>query len=1850
MKNVSRICYLAIATFAFLIFGNQALSQSKHPFKTAAFSGTKTIGASGADYITLTAALSAANTAVVDGPVIFSLQADYTSAGETFPLTIGNIAGSSAVNTITIRPAATGLSITSNNTTATINLNGANYITIDGRVNGSGTTKDLVITNTSTATGGTAIKYLNDASNNTVKYAKLSSSYGANGTGVVFFSTTSGTTGNDNNTIDNCDLDGKAGATASPVTAGVAATGVYSSGSETTIATYNSGNIISNCNIFDNFNSGSAANSGIFLLSGNTDWTISGNSFYQTSPRTTTVDLIQMNVIYIVCATGGNFVITNNYIGGRQANAGGSALTVDGAFTNKFRGISLSVNYTSPSSIQGNTIANINFSSSSNASTSSGIFTGVYISNGSANIGTTSGNTIGSTTGTGSIITTTSGSGALTFGICSDASASILSITNNNIGSITANGSTTSISSGITGISNTGNSATVTISGNTIGSTSTSNSINAITASTSSTTQVVTGISNTGSGTHTISSNTIANLNNAYDPSTANTNSIIRGIFSSQGANTINGNTIRNLSTAANATGATSSVSVAGIINTSNTGNLTISQNSIHSLSNTNTSALTQIMGIYNTGPATGVNTISRNFIHSLKLSTSAVGIIYGLYNNAGSITNANNMIRLGIDETGTSLTNAYDIRGIFDAAGIHQYYYNSVYIGGTGVTSGSTNSYAFYSSVTTDVRAFQNNIFVNNRSNSSGTGINVAYFVSGTIPNPTGLFSNNNLFYANGTGGILIRNVSTNYTLISWRNASNLDNASNQGDPNFVLATGTSSNVDLHVQGSTMAEGNGTSISSITIDYDGSTRSGLTPNDIGADAGSFTSVDGSPVNISYSILTNGTTANKTLTNFATITDNVGVSNTSKPRIYYKKSTETDAFAGNTNAANGWKYVVASNSSSPYSFTIDYALLNSAIANADIIEYFVVAQDASNNFNSWPEGAGYSTNPGVENVNAKPSTVNSFTINTSTTSGTFNVGSGETYTTLTGVGGLFEFLNTKVFSGNIIINITSDLTEDGVTSLNAQGEEPYSSNFSITLQSSSNTMRTISGTAVAAGTPMINFNGADNINIDGRNGGSGQFLTFRNTNSTAANTGAAIQFTNGSTNCTLRNSIVETNASTSTRGSIIIGASGNNNITITTNDIRDAVAGTTGKSANGIYSNNYQNTLTISSNNIFNFSTSGILLTSVADGCSITGNSLYASAVISTPISCISVQYGNNHTISNNYMGGSASNAGSTAWAHDGGLFTGISSFGSYTTANSIQNNTIQNISFTSLGGRIEGIAIGSGMANIGTSVGNTIGHASTAGSISMTTTPGNCAGIVISRIGDVTISNNLIANITQSNSGSTTAFRGIYILGDSYVTITNNTIRNLSTTSTSTSITGNQAMAGIVSLSANTNQTISKNTIYSLYSTATSAAINCFGILASDALGEFTIKKNKIYDLKVASSSLTAGIYGIYINTGGSTITNNFIGLQNGLNTNDPIITGIVCKNEATKTNTIYYNTVRIGGTASSTTNTTCLSRETAESIMNIKNNILLNERSGGSGKHYAIYNYSGATGWSASASNYNVLYSTTSGTTGYWTSDQTFAGFQTASSGEANSKNVDVNFTDETNGDLHIAGGSIGSANLNGTLIGTVAEDFDEEVRPSASGTPYIGADEVIASPLPIELISFTGTPKNDFNLLTWITASEINSNYFELERLNSEKEFENIGRVSAAVNSKEINQYQFHDATFSKANHTEYYRLKMVDRDEQINYSDIIAIKRDTKVNPSVSLYPNPSTDNLNIIISNADVTTIQFRIVDILGKVVFENKEFNSNNINTINISSFPKGLYTLQIIGFSESINQKFMKK
>ncbi|MFY7963835.1 MAG: fibronectin type III domain-containing protein, partial [Chitinophagaceae bacterium] len=178
------------------------------------FSGTKTIG-TGGDYDNLTAAFAAINAQGLAGNTTLQLINGYPVTAETFPINVSNVTATSSFS-IKIYPTVTGLSISGSSATGLLNFNNASNVTIDGRVNETGTSKDLIISNTNTTAGAYALNFINEASTNTINYCIVRATNPSTTSGVIVFGTTTGVNGNDNNSITNCDIDGRAAANASP--------------------------------------------------------------------------------------------------------------------------------------------------------------------------------------------------------------------------------------------------------------------------------------------------------------------------------------------------------------------------------------------------------------------------------------------------------------------------------------------------------------------------------------------------------------------------------------------------------------------------------------------------------------------------------------------------------------------------------------------------------------------------------------------------------------------------------------------------------------------------------------------------------------------------------------------------------------------------------------------------------------------------------------------------------------------------------------------------------------------------------------------------------------------------------------------------------------------------------------------------------------------------------------------------------------------------------------------------------------------------------------------------------------------------------------------------------------------------------------------------------------------------------------------------------------------------------------------------------------------------------------------------------------------------------------------------
>ncbi len=120
--------------------------------------------------------------------------------------------------------------------------------------------------------------------------------------------------------------------------------------------------------------------------------------------------------------------------------------------------------------------------------------------------------------------------------------------------------------------------------------------------------------------------------------------------------------------------------------------------------------------------------------------------------------------------------------------------------------------------------------------------------------------------------------------------------------------------------------------------------------------------------------------------------------------------------------------------------------------------------------------------------------------------------------------------------------------------------------------------------------------------------------------------------------------------------------------------------------------------------------------------------------------------------------------------------------------------------------------------------------------------------------------------------------------------------------------------------------------------------------------------------------------------------------------------------------------------------------------------------------------------------------------------------------------------------------------------------------------------------STPLPIELIAFTGTKRQADVQLQWATATELNSSHFNVERRSEDGGWRVIGRVEAAGNSLQRIDYGLIDT--DPIDGINYYRLHQVDIDGTSSHSQVIAVEFDAPLTDALQIWPNPANSGVNI----------------------------------------------------------------
>jgi hypothetical protein len=146
---------------------------------------------------------------------------------------------------------------------------------------------------------------------------------------------------------------------------------------------------------------------------------------------------------------------------------------------------------------------------------------------------------------------------------------------------------------------------------------------------------------------------------------------------------------------------------------------------------------------------------------------------------------------------------------------------------------------------------------------------------------------------------------------------------------------------------------------------------------------------------------------------------------------------------------------------------------------------------------------------------------------------------------------------------------------------------------------------------------------------------------------------------------------------------------------------------------------------------------------------------------------------------------------------------------------------------------------------------------------------------------------------------------------------------------------------------------------------------------------------------------------------------------------------------------------------------------------------------------------------------------------------------------------------------------------------------------------------------NPLPVDLVDFTGKEEGNTIRLQWTTASEINNDRFEIHRSYNGLDFEKIGEVTGAGDSKEPLHYGFVDMRpFIGKN---YYRLRQVDFDGQFEYSKVILVNFESSNAHwfDVVVYPNPVVNRefTARVMSREEQIPVVLRVYDAVGATLF-----------------------------------------
>ena len=226
--------------------------------------------------------------------------------------------------------------------------------------------------------------------------------------------------------------------------------------------------------------------------------------------------------------------------------------------------------------------------------------------------------------------------------------------------------------------------------------------------------------------------------------------------------------------------------------------------------------------------------------------------------------------------------------------------------------------------------------------------------------------------------------------------------------------------------------------------------------------------------------------------------------------------------------------------------------------------------------------------------------------------------------------------------------------------------------------------------------------------------------------------------------------------------------------------------------------------------------------------------------------------------------------------------------------------------------------------------------------------------------------------------------------------------------------------------------------------------------------------------------------------------------------------------------------------------------------------------------------------------------------------------------------------------------ADGSLPSVNYLRIKAGSDLINKGVYVGINYNGTaPDLGAYEFGSVVVPVTLLDFSASEKAGKSLLQWSTATEINSSHFELERSTDGRNFETISSVNANGNTNTRIDYQSYD--YYPGEGVNFYRLKMIDKDGQFEYSKTVSIVFKNTHSGSVEIKSAFIKDkNLQVNLTSLKNQTATIGLYDAIGRELFVSNIVLQKGMNNINKTVLQPGAVYYFKLKSNEKITSKVL--